>query len=179
MKELSVYFTDERLRKYLLPMFREDEGGTQQYTRRVMEWFVANYSKKNPIIYEHEVTQGRTEQVNILLSYTMHMNKYGKGNMDVYCRGKQRVYFEIDNKIMQTAVAQLNFVRWAAMYGVIDKLKEYLKEVESDHSEIMRQSREENKQAKLHGKAKKRKALSKLNPVQCSMSEDSLLVTYA
>jgi hypothetical protein len=178
LEDFAKFFTDDLLREYLLPLLSPAEGGTGEISRRVMDWFVVNYSKKYPVMYRWEVKPGWTEEVNVCRNYDMYMKKHQKHSLDVFCRGKQRVFFQLDGKIMQTAVAQLNFVRWAIQYGVFHQLRQRYAEVKQDHHENMAKSRQMRKEALLSGHHRKRSSLSIAAPVQSVLRDEPLCVRY-
>lgn len=178
MEEMAEFFTDDVLRRYLLPLLSPAEGGTGEISRRVMDWFVVNYSKKWPVMYRWEAKPGWVEEVNVFKNYELHMKKYQKHSLDVFCRGKQRVFFQLDGRIMQSAVAQLNFVRWAVMYGVYEQLLQRYAEVTADHHENMSKSRQQRKQAESMGKHKKRASLSTAGAVQSMLRDEPFIVRY-
>lgn len=178
LKELDAFFTDDLLRRYLLPLLSPAEGGTGEISRRVVDWFVVNYAKKWPIMYRHETRPGWVEEVNVCRNYELQMKRYGKHSLDVFCRNKQRVYFQLDDRVLQTVVAQLNFVRWAIRYGVFDRLREQYDAVRQDHHENMAKSRAARKEALASGCHKKRASLSIANPVQSLLRDEPLEVRY-
>lgn len=178
LRELDGFFTDDLLRRYLLPLLSPKEGGTGEISRRVMDWFVVNYAKKWPVMYRHETKPGWVEEVNVCRNYELRMKQYGKHSLDVFCRNKQRVHFELDGKVLTTVVAQLNFVRWAIRYGVFDRLLEMYDAVRADHHENMAKSRAARKEALASGCHKKRASLSIANPVQSLLRDEPLEVRY-
>lgn len=178
LKELDEFFTDDLLRRYLLPLLSPTEGGTGEISRRVMDWFVVNYAKKWPVMYRHETKPGWVEEVNVCRNYELQMKTYGKHSLDVFCRNKQRVYFQLGDRVLQTVVAQLNFVRWAIRYGVFDRLREQYDVVRQDHHENMAKSRAARKEALASGCHKKRASLSIANPVQSLLRDEPLEVRY-
>jgi hypothetical protein len=178
LEDLAKFFTDDHLRDYLLPLLSPAEGGTGEISRRVMDWFVVNYTKKYPVMYKWEVKPGWTEEVNVCRHYDMCMKKYQKHSLDVFCRGKQRVFFQLYGKNMQTAVAQLNFVRWAIQYGIFHHLRQRYEDVKKDHHENMAKSRQMRKDAMLSGHHRKRSSLSIAAPVQSVLRDEPLCVRY-
>lgn len=179
LKELAEFFTDDLLRDYLLPLLSPAEGGTGEMSRRVMDWFVVNYTKKWPVMYRWEVRPGWSEEVNVCRNYELHMKKYGKHSLDVFCRNKQRVYFQLDGRVLQSVVAQLNFVRWAIQYGVFQQLRARYDAVRDDHHANMAKSRRVRKEAVATGRHRKRESLSIANPVQSVLRDEPLEVRYA
>jgi len=179
LKELAEFFTDDLLRDYLLPLLSPAEGGTGEMSRRVMDWFVVNYTKKWPVMYRWEVRPGWSEEVNVCRNYELHMKKYGKHSLDVFCRNKQRVHFQLDGRVLQSVVAQLNFVRWAIQYGVFQQLRARYDAVRDDHHANMAKSRRVRKEAVASGRHRKRESLSIANPVQSVLRDEPLEVRYA
>ena len=56
------------------------------------------------------------------------MNAYGKKYIDPFCRGKDRILFNVsESQCVLTNISQLNFFRWAVQYNVINYIdKNYL-----------------------------------------------------
>lgn len=93
---------------------------------RKLEWFVTNYAKNKHITY----TAPNGKMFTVHVAYKSSLDGYSKKLFDPFCRTAR-----IEFQGLVTTVAQLNFIKWCIMNGVIEYLiKE--KGVEQTHSEI-------------------------------------------
>lgn len=88
-------------------------------SRRVLDWFVTNYAKKNNIVYNIRDELGNKTAFQIYLEYKAQLKSYGKQKFDPFCRHK-RIVFKYDHKKkILTTLGQLNFFMWAIKHKVI------------------------------------------------------------
>lgn len=92
---------------------------------RKLEWFVTNYSKKEQVSYT--APNGKIFTVHV--AYKSSLDGYSKKLFDPFCRTAR-----IEFQGLVTTVAQLNFIRWCIMNGVVEALRQ--KESTHTHSEI-------------------------------------------
>tara|TARA_Y100001936_G_C15709445_1_gene475160 strand:+ start:28 stop:594 length:567 start_codon:yes stop_codon:yes gene_type:complete len=132
---------------------------------RIIDWFVANYSKKNAsqyIIYkdlngestlryskEYEIIK----QVNVYHTYKCQLKSFSKKNFDPFCR-RNRLTFNVGGVKINTTIGQLNFFKWANSILLIDFIKKHYKDIETD----MNISYNSHKNKSIH--RKKRQELS-------------------
>jgi len=127
MHEFKIYSRNELLLNSLRNFFTEDRFkivlpiivGKSKISLRVVDWFVTNYSKKNQVIYK--IIENDEEcYINIHNHYKSQLNAYGKKYIDPFCRGKDRIFFNVsESQCVLTNLSQLNFFRWAVEYNVI------------------------------------------------------------
>ena len=99
---------------------------------RVLDWFVTNYSKKFNIIYQLGNDDSCERFFNVYLQYKCQLKGYKKKLFDPFCR-KQRIVFYYDhNKCAVTTIGQLNFFKWAIMYGVLNYVEKHLTDITND-----------------------------------------------
>jgi len=122
LNSLKNFFTEERF-KIVLPVI----VGSSKISLRVIDWFVTNYSKKYQIIYKIKENEEEC-YINIHNHYKSQLNAYGKKYIDPFCRGKDRILFNVsESQCVLTNISQLNFFRWAVQYNVINYIdKNYL-----------------------------------------------------
>jgi hypothetical protein len=114
LNSLKNFFTEERF-KVVLPII----VGKSKISLRVIDWFVTNYSKKNQITYKIKEYDEEC-YINIHNHYKSQLNAYGKKYIDPFCRGKDRIFFNVsESQCVLTNLSQLNFFRWAVQYNVI------------------------------------------------------------
>jgi len=165
LEQIHHFFTDDILHNTLLQFLEKEKGGYNVVSKRDMDWLVTNYSKKYNVQYEWQIKQGWPKDLVCLHeSYHTYLRQYRRGMFDIFCRG-QRVYFNLDDKIYDTTVGQLHFLKWAKEYGVIDFLIQNYEKISSDHRRRQAQAREEKK--KFVGVKRKRQELSQAHPPVC------------
>jgi hypothetical protein len=115
LNSLRNFFTEEKF-TVVLPIII----GSSKISLRVIDWFVTNYSKKYQVIYKIKENDEEC-YINIHNHYKSQLNAYGKKYIDPFCRGKDRILFNVsESKCVLTNLSQLNFFRWAVQYNVID-----------------------------------------------------------
>jgi hypothetical protein len=93
---------------------------------RLVDWFVTNYSKKN----------GTAFSVNnaaffVHSEYKSQLKSFSKKYFDIFKRGPR-----IDFHGVETALCQLNFIRWAIRSGIIDYCADHVAEIDVDMDKI-------------------------------------------
>ncbi len=123
--------------------------GKSNISIRVLDWFVANYSKKNNTSYKINLN-GKCLDFNVNIEYKNQLNAYSKQYFDPFCRKKKVVYgyrstdgSEIINFI--SSIGQLNFFQWAIRNKIIWYVKRNLIKIEKD----MKETSKLNKEKKL------------------------------
>ena len=82
---------------------------------RNLEWFVTNYSRQTNVTYK--TPTGR--QFTVHVAYKSSLDGYSKKFFDPFCR-TERIEFQG----FTTTVAQLNFIRWCIVNGIVDYITE-------------------------------------------------------
>lgn len=98
------------------------------YSLRIVEWFISNYSKRHNITYTV-----KNQPFNVYNSYKNgQLKSFSKKQFDLFRRSK-RFSMEIspDRKI-ETTVAQLNFFRWAIENGILSYVENNLDKIKKD-----------------------------------------------
>lgn len=146
LEKNKVFFSADR--KYIEAML-EIINGESDISIRVLDWFVANYSKKNNTMYKIKIN-GTISFFNVNIEYKNQLNGYSKDYFDPFCRKKKVIYRYKNNDgqkniIFVSSIGQLNFFQWAIRNKVIKYVQLHLNEIECD----MKQTSKENKQKKL------------------------------
>lgn len=158
LEEIAPAYTDEKLHRVLLPFLGEEEGGTDQVSKRDMDWLVTNYCKKYNVTYTWREHPDWPETVIVLHDkYRTWLRQYRRYMFDIFCRG-QRVFFNLDGKRYETTVGQLHFLHWADKYGVLQYLLDNYEAIAADHRERQAQARKDKK--KNLGVKRKRQELT-------------------
>ena len=103
-------------------------NGTSQISLRLIDWFVTNYCKRNPVLIPKD--DGNT--VNLYLSYRAQLKAYSKQQFDPFRRHDRITFNYSQDDTIETTVGQLNFFRWMLMYGVLTYLENNVETIEKD-----------------------------------------------
>ena len=111
-----------------------------------MDWFVANYSKKNNTFYKIKVN-GKEDFFYVNNEYKNQLNGYSKLYFDPFCRKKKVEYRYRDkdgkNAIgFTSSIGQLNFFQWAIRNKVIVYVKSHIKDIEQDMKDTSKKNKE-------------------------------------
>jgi hypothetical protein len=123
--------------------------GKSDISIRVLDWFVANYSKKKNTAYKIKIN-GVDNIFNVNIEYKNQLNGYSKQYFDPFCR-KKKIIYSYKNKNwgseinFVSSIGQLNFFQWAIRNKVIKYVQMHLKEIEND----MKETSKLNKEKKL------------------------------
>lgn len=104
---------------------------------RVLDWFVANYSKKNDTHYKTKIN-GKEQIFYVHAEYKNQLSGYSKFYFDPFCRKRKIIYTyrstnkNNDNIEFVSSIGQLNFFQWAIKYKIIDYVKNNLEKIEKD-----------------------------------------------
>jgi len=82
---------------------------------RNLEWFVTNYSRQTNVTY----TTKTGRQFTVHVAYKSSLDGYSKKFFDPFCRTER-----IEFRGLVTTVAQLNFIRWCIVNGIVEYMKE-------------------------------------------------------
>lgn len=132
-------------RKYVETML-QIINGESDISIRVLDWFVANYSKKKNTFYKIKVNR-KEELFYVNNEYKNQLNGYSKQYFDPFCRKKKVVYTYKNNDgkkdiNFMSSIGQLNFFQWAIRNKVIRYVELHLKEIEHDMKETSRKNKE-------------------------------------
>ena len=82
---------------------------------RNLEWFVTNYSRQTNVTY----TTPTGRQFTVHVAYKSSLDGYSKKFFDPFCRTERIEFMGIT-----TTIAQLNFIRWCIVNGIVDYITE-------------------------------------------------------
>jgi hypothetical protein len=105
---LSKFYEDPENSKKLRDILTTK---TQGVSLRNLEWFVTNYAKNRHVTYTGP--SGRPFTVHV--AYKSSLDGYSKKLFDPFCR-TERIQFQG----LTTTVAQLNFIKFTIVNGIID-----------------------------------------------------------
>lgn len=96
--------------------------GKSKISLRLLDWFVTNYSKTNPIIIN---------DINIYLNYKSQLKAFSKKQFDPFCRRERIVYYYSEDESILTTVGQLNFFKWLFEYDILNYIEKNFDDIES------------------------------------------------
>ena len=96
--------------------------GKTKISLRLLDWFVTNYSKTNPIIINN---------INIYLNYKSQLKAFSKKQFDPFCRRERIVYYYSNDESILTTVGQLNFFKWLFEYDILSYIQKNFDSIES------------------------------------------------
>ena len=133
--ELNDYYTEEKIKNVLIPILcqktvdkRSEQNKKSRISLRLLDWLVCNYSKNKSI---HFIHPERKTPVNVFSLYKKFLRGYKRNLFDPF-RRKALVCFEVDGKIYNTTVGQLNFLKFCDHYGILDYAKKNYNAIEKD-----------------------------------------------
>ena len=113
-ESIQNFYIDEKNSQYLYDILEKRKG----ISLRNIEWFITNYSKKKNLTY----TMDNGKSFSVHCAYKSSLDGYSKKLFDPFCR-TQKFEYEIPNTngtIIQTTVAQLNFIKWCIQHNIIE-----------------------------------------------------------
>jgi len=96
--------------------------GKSKISLRLLDWFVTNYAKSNPVIINN---------INIYLNYKSQLKAFSKKQFDPFCRRERIVYYYSEDESILTTVGQLNFFKWLFEYNILDYINNNLDAIEN------------------------------------------------
>lgn len=111
LEALKRFFEDGDRAQQLKDILEHRRG----ISLRNLEWFVTNYSRKTNVTYM--TPTGR--QFTVHMAYKSSLDGYSKKFFDPFCRTER-----IEFMGLTTTVAQLNFIRWCIVNGIVDYMTE-------------------------------------------------------
>jgi hypothetical protein len=96
--------------------------GKSKISLRLLDWFVTNYSKTNPIIINN---------INIYLNYKSQLKAFSKKQFDPFCRRERIIYYYSNDESILTTVGQLNFFKWLFEYDILNYIQKHFDLIES------------------------------------------------
>ena len=108
--------------------------GTSEFSLRLIDWFITNYSKTHSTSY---ILQG--QEFVVYMNYKNQLKAYSKKLFDPFCR-RERISFQIPgHEAFLTTVGKLNFFRWAIEKGILDYIKLHQTDIEKEMNVAMRE----------------------------------------
>ena len=125
LQDIATYFDADAVRRLLLPV----ATATFDISLRLLDYCCTNYAKKTRVVI---CQKGVT--LHLFSLYKDWLRHYRRRAFDPF-RRRERICFEHPDKEgawLDTTVAQLNFLRWAEIYGVLGYVRQNLSVIELD-----------------------------------------------
>lgn len=110
LESLTRFFSDTKNSEQLHDILSHRKG----ISLRNLEWFVTNYSKSRHVTY----TAPNGKMFTVHVAYKSSLDGYSKRLFDPFCR-TERIEFQG----VTTTVAQLNFIKFTIVNGIIEYLE--------------------------------------------------------
>jgi len=128
---LQFYAVPEHIKQLYLLISSEDK-----ISLRLLEWTVINYAKNESLI----INNGITDRFSVHVSYKATLSGYSKDQFDPCCR-TERIGIPYLDKILNTTVAQMNFIRWVITNNILTYIRD-------NYSAIFKDMKHKNKTVK-------------------------------
>ena len=159
LREIAPFFTPEKIREILLPV----ATASFDVSLRLLDYCCTNYAKKTRVvIWEKQCA------LHLFSLYKDWLRHYRRRAFDPF-RRRERIYFhhpDGEEGAFETTVAQLNFLRWADMYGVITYVRRNMQAIERDMMRTLVESKKRRHGGPINLK-RKRTELSKAPQSKC------------
>ena len=175
--EISGFFDDDVLRRLLLPV------AMQEYTisLRLLDYTMTNWAKKTRIMVEMNTSRGKIPW-NLFSLYKDWLRFYRRRGFDPF-RRRERIFFwhtllDGTREKLDTTVAQLNFLRWADTYGILDYVSAHKDEIEEDMMQTLGESKRRRIEAQRRPKEAMQPGMKKRKRVELSRAPAAKCVVY-
>lgn len=109
-------------------------------SRRILDWFVTNYSKRNKIVYDlgdpkfnpDASSNRKYKPFSVNDDYKCQLRSFQKKYFDPFCRNKRIKFYYDTKKYKRTTIGQLNFFRWVINNKIIDYILDNINDIEND-----------------------------------------------
>jgi len=165
LREIHGFFDDAVVQRLLVPVATQ----TFAVSLRLLDYTMTNWAKKTRVMTVMNTREGPLP-VNIFSLYKDWLHFYRRRGFDSF-RRRERVFFADDGRVLETTVAQLNFLRWAEMYGVLEYVVANKALIESDMIRTLGKSKkrllEEEEDGRQAAPPGKRTELSRAPATKC------------
>jgi len=148
LQEICAFFDDKVMAELLVPVAKQE----YDISLRLMDYTMTNWAKKTRIMVEMNTAHGKTPW-NLFSLYKDWLRFYRRRGFDPF-RRRERIFFELPggDERLETTVAQLNFLRWAHTYGILDYVSKHKEEIEEDMMRTLGESKRRRQEAQRRPK---------------------------
>ena len=176
--EIAPYFTDDVLKEVLVPVATQ----TFDVSLRVLDYTCTNYAKKTRVVTEMTTAGGAAGPVHLFSLYKDWLRHYRRKTFDPF-RRRERIFFatvqaEGREVVLDTTVAQLNFLRWAMAYGIVAYVRRNADAIERDMMATLAESKRRRLTRDAQGLARRRAELSQAPAMKCIVYDVSQKVVF-
>ena len=172
LREICSFFDEEAVvRELLVPIARQEYS----ISLRLLDYTMTNWAKKTTIM----LSAGSATPWALFSLYKDWLRFYRRRGFDPF-RRRERIFFDAPAEgggspgveQLETTVAQLNFLRWAKIYGILDYVLLHKKEIEEDMVSTLAESKRRRSDGRPRGqsaqaKKVKREELSRAPSNKC------------
>lgn len=160
------YSSDQVVLELLVPIIDQ----TYDVSLRALDWAVVNWSKKHRIVCKVDTGHGKMDVVNIFSVYKDVLRRWRRRMFDPF-RRRERVYFwhPRSQVVYSTTVGQLNFLKWARTYGVIEQARAHINQIETDMVATLSESKKRRLEERAAGSKRKRTELTPVPKGKCQV----------
>lgn len=166
LAEIAPFYTDKVVLSLLVPIIEQ----TYDVSLRALDWTVVNWAKKHRIVCQVDTGQGKLDVVNIFGFYKDVLRRWRRRMFDPF-RRRERVYFAhpTTGAEYSTTVGQLNFLKWAQTYGVIEQARAHLDQIEEDMVRTLGESKKRRQAERAAGGKRRRAELTPAPKGKCQV----------
>lgn len=151
LQEISDFFDGEGVvRDLLAPIARQE----YEISLRLLDYTMTNWAKKTTVMLSAHRSPGQEGSAPWALFslYKDWLRFYRRRGFDPF-RRRERIFFDAASKDggserLQTTVAQLNFLRWAKIYGILDYVLLNKEQIEEDMVRTLAESKRRRSRTK-------------------------------
>ena len=170
-KNKNFFSTNKKYVESMLKIINRDSD----ISIRILDWFVANYSKKNNTFYRI-IINGRNSLFYVNNEYKNQLKGYSKHYFDPFCRKKKVIYTYKENKEVirfNSSIGQLNFFQWAIRNKIIVYVQKHINEIRNDMIKTFKLAKKKKLEAekeaeKAELEVSEPEVYTKPDPVICS-----------
>jgi hypothetical protein len=153
LREVSGFFSDDVVERLLLPVARHEFA----ISLRLLDYCMTNWAKKTRVM----IAPRGKPPLNLFSLYKDWLRFYRRRGFDPFCR-RERIFFSVshdgEDELLETTVAQLNFLYWADLYGILEYVSTHKQEIEGDMMKTL-------------GESKKRRLTAQRRPSEADASQ--------
>ena len=178
LREIHSFFDETVMRKLLIPVVSQ----TYDISLRLLDYTMTIWAKKTRVMAVMNTRNGPFP-LNVFSHYKNWLHFFRRRGFDSFRRG-ERIYFRnIDDPedVLTTTVAQLNFLRWAEMYGIMEYVKSNKKDIEADMIHTLGESKKRRRLEEEHEKNKAApgsQALKRCKRTELSQGPSTKCIVY-
>ena len=164
LREIFSFFEEEAVVKELLePIARQEYA----ISLRLLDYTMTNWAKKTTVMLSAN-GDGRQSEATPWALFSLYkdwLRFYRRRGFDPF-RRRERIFFDVRteggaDEQLQTTVAQLNFLRWAKIYGILDYVLLHKTEIEEDMVVTLAESKRRRSDGRQRGEGAAQSSLAK------------------